>query len=136
MPAMHVTFKVVRVASADNMVHAASRFVDREDYKLAPVVFQQLEQRWGPFDVDLFASAVKVLKCQNYLVPLDALAPRAGGCTDAVLEWHEVLRESAIFGGVHAAGCSESAAGRSRGGLGRAGVAWPGMASGAAATGG
>ena len=55
---MHTTFKVVRVASADNLADAASRFVDRDDYKLAPAIFRQLEQRWGPFDVDLFASTV------------------------------------------------------------------------------
>lgn len=55
---MHVTFKVVRVASADNLADAASRFVDRDDYKLAPAMFNQLVQRWGAFDVDLFASNV------------------------------------------------------------------------------
>jgi DNA N-6-adenine-methyltransferase (Dam)/Reverse transcriptase (RNA-dependent DNA polymerase) len=53
---MNVTFKVVRVASADNLADAASRFVDRDDYKLAPELFQAVSRRWGPFDVDLFAS--------------------------------------------------------------------------------
>jgi hypothetical protein len=80
--AMHVTFKVVRVASADNVADAASRFVDSEDYKLAPAVFQQLGQRWGPFDVDLFASAV------NAQVPKFFSATRCPGTAgvDALMQ--------------------------------------------------
>ena len=55
---MNVTFKVVRVASADNLADVASRFVDTDDYRLAPYLFKQVSQRWGPrFDVDLFANS-------------------------------------------------------------------------------
>ncbi len=54
--ALAVMFKVVRVASADNIADAPSRVVDRDNFRLAPGLFSSFERRWGRFDVDLFAS--------------------------------------------------------------------------------
>ncbi|GIL50946.1 hypothetical protein Vafri_7022 [Volvox africanus] len=51
-----ITLQVEQVASADNIVDAASRLIDRDDYSLDPGVFAMLEERYGPHDVDLFAS--------------------------------------------------------------------------------
>ncbi len=55
---LHISFKVVRVASADNLADAASRHLDRDDYKLSPTMFEVLSDAFGPFDVDLFASTL------------------------------------------------------------------------------
>jgi DNA N-6-adenine-methyltransferase (Dam)/Reverse transcriptase (RNA-dependent DNA polymerase) len=62
---LHISFKVVRVASADNKADAASRHVDRDDYKLAPAVFDVLSKVYGPFDVDLFASTANA-QCPKF----------------------------------------------------------------------
>ena len=53
-----ITLQVERVASADNEADAPSRLLDRDDYKLHPSIFAQLESRFGPHDVDLFATHV------------------------------------------------------------------------------
>jgi hypothetical protein len=52
---LNVSFKVVRVASADNAADAPSRVLGA-GYRLHPSLFRMLERRWGNFDVDLFAS--------------------------------------------------------------------------------
>jgi Reverse transcriptase (RNA-dependent DNA polymerase)/DNA N-6-adenine-methyltransferase (Dam) len=54
---LHISFKVVRVASADNLADAASRHCDRDDYSLCPSAFAAISRMYGPFDVDLFASS-------------------------------------------------------------------------------
>jgi hypothetical protein len=54
--ALNVTFKVIRVASADNKADAPSRALDRCSYMLHPKRFSELQALWGQFDVDLFAS--------------------------------------------------------------------------------
>jgi hypothetical protein len=54
---LHISFKVVRVASADNAADAPSRHIDGDDYKLCAEQFEAVNARFGPFDVDLFASS-------------------------------------------------------------------------------
>lgn len=53
---LHVQLQVVRVASEANLADAPSRFLDRFDYRLDPVIFAYLDALWGPHTVDLFAS--------------------------------------------------------------------------------
>jgi hypothetical protein len=53
---LNVTFKVIRVASADNLADAPSRGSDRSASRLHPRLFAMLQQKWGPFQVDLFAT--------------------------------------------------------------------------------
>jgi DNA N-6-adenine-methyltransferase (Dam) len=55
----------VRVASADNKADAPSRHVDRDDYKLCAEQFRAIESRFGPFDVDLFASTTNA-QCSKF----------------------------------------------------------------------
>ena len=43
---------------ANTRADALSRVVDREDYQLHPALFQELCQRWGTPDVDMFATAL------------------------------------------------------------------------------
>ena len=63
---LHISFKVVRVASAENKADApASRHVDRDDYKLCAEQFRAIEARFGPFDVDLFASTANA-QCSKF----------------------------------------------------------------------
>jgi hypothetical protein len=62
---LHISFKVVRVASADNIADAPSRHVDRDDYKLCAEQFRAIESRFGPFDVDLFASTTNA-QCSKF----------------------------------------------------------------------
>ena len=53
----NIVLQVSRVASADNLADAASRWLDSADYyKLHPRWFKWLETRYGPHDVDLFAT--------------------------------------------------------------------------------
>lgn len=56
LDSLHIQLQVVRVASEHNLADAASRFIDRSDYKLHPSVFAFLDCLWGPHTVDLFAS--------------------------------------------------------------------------------
>ncbi|GIM02610.1 hypothetical protein Vretimale_7488, partial [Volvox reticuliferus] len=51
-----ISLQVERVTSAANLADSASRFIDRDDYRLDPRWFSRLEHRYGPHDVDLFAS--------------------------------------------------------------------------------
>ena len=51
-----IVLEVERVASADNEADEPSRLVDTSVYQLHPDWFRLLEQRYGPHDVDLFAS--------------------------------------------------------------------------------
>ncbi|GLI70014.1 hypothetical protein VaNZ11_014748 [Volvox africanus] len=53
-----IILQVERVASAENEADAASRWIDRDDYRLHPHLFQLIENRFGPHDVDLFASHI------------------------------------------------------------------------------
>ncbi|GLC60878.1 hypothetical protein PLESTB_001686500 [Pleodorina starrii] len=53
-----IVLQVERVASADNEADAASRWVDRDDYRLHPRFFRLLERQFGPHDVDLFATHI------------------------------------------------------------------------------
>jgi len=81
---LHVTFKVVRVASAQNLADAPSRLVDSADYQLRDVFFQQLQRRWGPFDVDLFAAPHNALLSRFYSA---AYCPGTSGVDAFMQPW-------------------------------------------------
>ena len=51
-----ITLRVQRVNSADNIADAPSRFVDEADFKLHSRWFDFIDARFGPHDVDLFAT--------------------------------------------------------------------------------
>ena len=53
----NIVVQVSRVASAENLADAPSRWLDQDDYKLHPRWFEWLETRYGPHDVDLFATS-------------------------------------------------------------------------------
>ena len=81
---MGVSFKVVRVASAENLADAASRHVDRDDYRLAPAVFGILSAAYGPCDVDLFASSANA-QCDKFFSA--ARCPGTAGVDALMQSW-------------------------------------------------
>lgn len=52
----NIVLQVQRVASADNLADAPSRLLDGDDYMLNKAIFRRLEARYGPHDIDLFAT--------------------------------------------------------------------------------
>ncbi|KAK6013556.1 hypothetical protein OSTOST_21127 [Ostertagia ostertagi] len=56
----------------------ASRIVDLNGWSILDSVFDKLNERWGPFEVDMFADANNK-KCEtrecNYLLKMDEIPP-------------------------------------------------------------
>ena len=74
------------------------QMLDRTDWKLNPVIFQKINNLYGPLDMDLFASQLST-QCPHYFswrpdpyaLATDAFSPG--------LDSHEVVRESSVESG-------------------------------------
>lgn len=80
---LSITISGTWVASVANIrANALSRDQDRTDWRLAPYLFQVLSLRYGPFDVDLFATNL------NAHCPTFYSSPASPGCAaiDALVQ--------------------------------------------------
>jgi Reverse transcriptase (RNA-dependent DNA polymerase)/DNA N-6-adenine-methyltransferase (Dam) len=80
-----IILQVERVASADNLADAPSRFIDHSDYKLHHKIFQRLERLYGPHDIDLFASN---LNAQLPCFFSQFHCPGSSGVNSLIHTWH------------------------------------------------
>jgi hypothetical protein len=80
-----VRLKVVWVPRTENdLADYLSKWDDRHDWKLIPRVFQSLCRKWGPVDVDLFASH---LNCQVSTFFSFMYCPGAAGVDAFTQDW-------------------------------------------------